>query len=772
MRTARSLWLGGVALGVLTGSAAAQPGDSSDAAAMSGGKKQTEQIEQILVTANKRRERVVDVAASVTALGSASLSARRLTRIEDIVAQVPGLSIQGSSNGGVTLVLRGLNTGGSGATVSTLIDDIPLTYSTSNASGNQDTPNIDTFDLARVEVLRGPHGTLYGASAEGGLLKYVYNDPSTAAYSGKLESEVNGVDGGGTGYALHGMVNAPLSPNFAVRAVAYYNAEPGYIDNALAHQNDINAGQRYGFRVSALWTPSDDIDFRLSAMRQLEHYDGSTEVEVNGVPSGNPASATEQQFDIANGGQLERNAYTSEPSTRSFALYDLHAHYAGDFFDLTSITGYGENKATYLTDDTDFPIAPGFTFGDLASAVYGAPATVIARQQNSLQKWAQELRLASLPDLHIGRFPVQLQAGFFYTHEDVDYGQAGLSSYVGSPTVIINSPALGSYRLPGTYNEYSGFADATIHLLPSLQVEGGVRYTADTVTTQTIYYQGLRYPTPNASFAFPAIGVSDHPVTWSVAVKYAVNDRLNVYTRIASGFRPGGSNIPFLGQTVQNPNYQSDSTVNYEVGFKGGLLDDRISLDVAAFYVDWSRVQIQTAINSASGLLIYTGNAGSATSKGLEWNTAWRPLRGLTISDSGAYTNATLDTDAPALGGAKGDQLPYVPPLTNTLNVDYAWPVSDSTQATLRGGWSYLEHRNGGFLVAPPILNKPDLPSYHTLSAAAELHRGGYWAQLYGQNLTNARGIINYTSTSGHDGTGLATIIQPLTIGLRIGTSF
>jgi len=771
MRTARPFWLGGVGLAALLGPAAAQTAPAPGAPA-AGARLQNEQIEQIVVTANKRNERVVDVAASVTALGSRTLSARHLTRIEDIVAQVPGLSIQGSGNGGVTLVLRGLNTGGSGATVATLIDDIPLTYSTSNASGNQDTPNIDTFDLARVEVLRGPQGTLYGASAEGGLLKYVYSNPSTTGFSGKLESEVNGVDGGGTGYALHGMLNVPLSPDFAVRGVGYYTAEPGYIDNPLAHQNGINAGQRYGFRISALWTPSDDIDVRLTAMRQVEHYDGSTLVEVNGVPSGNPADQSDSQFNIANGGRLERNAYTSEPSTRVFALYDLHAHYAGDFFDLTSITGYGQNKATYLTDDTDFPISPGFSFGDLASLLTGHPTAVSARQQEALQKVAQEVRLATLPDFYIGRFPVQLQTGFFYTHEDVDYGQAGLAYLLSAPRAVFNGLQFGRYRLPGAYDEYSGFADTTIHLLPSLQLEGGLRYTEDTVTTQTIYYRGLRYPTPTPVYAFPAIGVTDHPVTWSVAAKYAASKDLNVYTRVASGFRPGGSNIPYLGQAVQNPNYQSDSTVNYEVGTKGSLLNNRLSLDVAAFYVDWSRVQIQSAVPSPSGLLIYTGNAGSATSKGFEWNFAVLPVRGLTVSDTGAYTDATLGANAPALGGAKGDQLPYVPPLTNTVNVDYSWAVTDTTQATLRGSWSYLEHRNGGFLVSPPILNKPDLPSYNTLSVSAELRRGGYWTQLYAQNLTNERGIINYTSTSGHLGTGLATIIQPLTIGLRIGCSF
>ena len=728
----------------------------------------------VIVTANKREERIIDVASAVTAVGGQTLENRNLPRIENFAALVPGFSVQsgGGVAGGVRLVLRGLNSGGSGATVSTLIDEASLTYTTANGLGSLDTADIDAFDVERIEVLRGPQGTLYGSAAEGGLLKYVFNQPKLGKTEARFSSEVNGVDGGGVGYAFHGVLNLPLTDTLAFRASGFYVRDAGYIDNPLSGRKDINEGERYGGRLSLFWKPSETFDVRVSALRQTSQYGATSQVEVNGAPTTAPLSVGAGQFDIANGGRLERNTYTPEPFTRKFELYDVTAQLHLPWIDLTSITAYGTNYAFFRTDYRDLPVTATFTYGAyLAALVYRQPVDPYGLQTDRLEKITQEVRGAT-KGLKLGTLPLDIQAGFYWTRERSNYDQRFNTAPLSDLSAVLTTPTvLGGVSLPGLYTEYSGFFDATLHLTPRWQIAAGARYTTEDLTTRSVEYRGVLHPIAPAVLYHPPLTQSEDPVTWSFATRYQLTDRLNVYGRIASGFRPGGPNLPLPGVETPPP-YLSDRTVNYEAGIKGDLIPRTLAVDVAIFHIDWTDIQIITSVQTSGGTKNITGNAGTAQSQGVEWKFVLTPLPRLTLGWNGAYTDAHLTRDARTLGGVNGDQLPYVPKFTSTLTGDYNFPIAADVRGFVTGLWSYVDDRRGSFTTSPVQVNKPRIPGYHSVDLQGGVEWSHYRIEAYIQNLTNERGITSYTSTSGYLGRGLADIIRPRTFGARVSVRY
>jgi iron complex outermembrane recepter protein len=275
---------------------------------------------------------------------------------------------------------------------------------------------------------------------------------------------------------------------------------------------------------------------------------------------------------------------------------------------------------------------------------------------------------------------------------------------------------------------------------------------------------------PDATY--DQIRTSESDPTWSVAPRWHVNEDLLVYARVATGFSPGGPNQP--SSVLPNPRpYRSDSTRNYELGARADLFDKRFTVDVAIFDIRWKDVQIVELVQTASGPVGLNGNSGTAESKGVEWNFLWRPVDGLSIGLLGAYTNAKLTSDAAALGGMKGDQLPYVPDVAGTFNADYTWHAFGNFAGFLGGSWSYTGSRYTTFSSAvDTVESHVKLPIYNTLKIQGGLDNGHYSVELFGSNLTNARGITEYVNSGGHDQTGLAAFIQPRTIGIELGAKF
>ncbi|WP_303794387.1 TonB-dependent receptor [Sandarakinorhabdus limnophila] len=724
----------------------------------------------IVVTASKRSQALIDVSQSISVITGADLAYRNQMRIEDFAASVPGFNFQTAGPRAIRLILRGLNTGGSGATVGVVIDETPFSYQSGLANGSIDTANLDTFDMERIEVLKGPQGTLYGATAEGGLLKYVTNKPNVDKVEAAVEANGEIVDQGTTGGTIRGMINIPFwGGKGAIRASGFYQDVAGYVDNPLLGSNNSNRGYKYGGRISLLLKPSDNFSIRLTGSRQDQKFDDNSFVEVVGANTA-PLNPPANQFDIANGGRLVQNSFNGNPNKNYYEYANLVLDWDIGFASLLSSTSYGRLSSEFRTDITSANAAPGFTFQQAFAGVYGNDFSLWGRQTNAVKRWNQEFRLTSKPDTNIGGMGLDWQLGGFFAKEDVTFEQF-FDAINNTTKAVIETPfPVGGSVLPGKYEEYSGFANATLHFTDKFDVSGGIRYADIKQESLVINYPGLITGVPVIT-ANPITRSSENKVTWSAAVNFKPTATTQLYARVATGYRSGGPNLIIPGAPADFKfTYGPDSVTNYEAGVRTTLFDNMLSIDVAAFYIDWNNVQIITSYVSQPSGTRYNviGNGGKARSQGVEWSLAFTPVKGIRISDTGAYTDAKLTEDAADLGGFDGDQLPFVPKWSNTLNVDFEAPLGDNAKAFGGASWVYTGERFTGFTSAPGFRGHIALPDYSSFNLQGGVEFGRYSASLYVRNLTNERGLNDYSTGNGYRLTGLAQIIQPRTVGIKL----
>jgi iron complex outermembrane recepter protein len=723
-------------------------------------------LEEIVVTATKREEKLHDVAMGITALSGDDLARRQESGLTDWAAEVPGLAVESVDPGRNRVILRGETVGGAGATVATTVDDIPFFMSGSQSNGVFFSANVDTYDLQRVEVLRGPQGTLYGASAEGGLIKYVTNAPNLNAYEGAVSGGGEVVDGGQATGFVKGLVNLPFWDNkAALRVSAVEEGMPGWIDNPQLGANNVNHGDKYSLRASLLALPTPELTIRLTAFDQALNLKGDDNVQVVGAAL-TPLSPPANQFQLADG--LSNATAGPHVINDHLTYYALNVQYDFKLATLMSATSFGEIRKQFSSDLTNVNLAAGITLGDELAGLYGEPTDAFANQLETLRKVNQELRLTSNTGTALFGHPFDWLVGGFFTHEATGLNQT-YDALSAADTAMSLAPALGADMLPADYQEAAIFADVTYHFSQAFDLELGGRDTSTKQHSQSLLYCCVLVG-PDATY--PAIHTSETDPTWSVAPRWHVTDDVLTYARVATGFSPGGPNQPssFLANP---PSYRSDSTRNYELGVRADLLDKRITVDVALFDIDWKNVQIVDVLQTSSGPVGLNGNSGTAQSRGVEWNLLWRPLQSLNVGLVGAYTRARLTSDAPALGGMAGDALPYVPTVSSTLNVDYTRHAFGSFAGFLGGSWSYIGTRYTDFSSSTGVIESHvKLPVYNTLKVQAGVDNGHYQIELFGSNLTNARGITEYANSGGANQTGLAAFIQPRTIGLELGARF
>src|SRR5580698_10022706 len=725
-------------------------------------------LDEIVVTASKRDEKLHDVAMSVTAIGADQLTLRQETGFLDWAAQVPGLSLQTSDPAFSRLIIRGENVGSVGALIATTVDDIPFFMSGAQSNGAFFSANIDTFDLQRIEVLRGPQGTLYGAAAEGGIIKYVTNLPNLNKVEGDVSLGGQFVDGGSAAGNIKGMINLPFWDNkAALRVSAVESQLPGWVDNPQLGESNVNSGSSYSIRASLLVQPISDFTARVTVFEQHLRTTGNNTVEAVGAAA-NPAAPPANQFQ--NVGGLINNTAIPLEEDNSLKYGALNLAYDFHWATLMSATSYGRfnlNTTNYLTNAN---LAPGLTYSTyLGGAAYGQPIQVIGDQVEFVHKFNQELRLTSDPGNTLFGHGFDWQVGGFFTHEQTTLTQP-LEATSLTDTSTVLAPPLGGAIVPGDYQEHAFFADITYHFNTAFDLELGGRNTDVKQNSQVTTACCILYGP--VTTAFPAIYTSQNSTTWSVAPRWHINEDTLAYVRVATGFRPGGPNLPT--PTLPNPpSFQSDSTKNYEIGFRTDLFDKKFSIVMDVFYIDWKNIQILSIVQTTSGPVGINGNSGSATSKGVEWNFEWRPLSGLSIGLLGSYTDAYLPADATLLGASSGDKLPYVPNVSSTLNVDYKWPAFADWSAFIGGSETYTGTRFTSFSPSITVVEPhTKLPVYNTLQLHLGPDNGHYNAELYGNNLNNSKGITDFSATGGANQTGLVSFIQPRTIGIQVGYKF
>jgi iron complex outermembrane recepter protein len=693
----------------------------------------TPAAETITVTATRRREPLRDVPLRVETINVERLERSGAASLSDYVGTLPGVDV--SSDGGPgrgQVNIRGVTVGSQGtATVGTYVDEVAFGSSTAFVGAAVSALDMSLLDLHHLELLRGPQGTLYGAGAMGGLLKYVTNEPETDVLSGRIGLGVRSSRGGALGHTENALLNVPLSEGVAGMRVAVFNDhDGGYMKTVgRAAGEHVNDGSTRGGRVSLLIEPTSKAKIRLSALQQ--------DIQRNGTGFA--------QYDVETGqalhGDLAHKAATPEPYSIKTRLASADFEYDFGWARLNAIASVQRFDGRTVLDSTDIVGSDDFAFSELDN-------------NSRLRKQTQELRLTS------PRGVVEWLFGAYHNKETGHYDQR-LWAQIAADGSELTLVTVGQ---PSSYAEKAVYGDLTYNPTPQWSYTIGAR-----VARNRQVYETFTNGAPD--FATPAVA-NDSSRTYLATARYSINKLSSVYVRAASGYRPGGPNpaaIDENGQVVPGApaSFEPDSLWSYELGYKADLLDKRLSVEAALFEIRWDKLQQPIAI----GATTLTTNAGKAQVKGLELAAGYRLGAQWRLDGSLAYTLPKLTEDAPALGPA-GARLPNTARLSYTIAGRYAFHVAGKpsfASLSLR----HVGQRNAGFDAPDTSVPNFSLPAYTMVDAQWGMEFGNWQLSVFVRNLTDKRALLGAdTALTAFGGPLRATPAQPRTIGASVNLTF
>jgi iron complex outermembrane receptor protein len=686
--------------------------------------------ELVTVSATRRREPVRDVPLRVETLSAESLARSGAASLTDYVGTLPGVHV--SSDGGPgrgQVEIRGVGVGSASApTVGIYVDDVAYGSSTSFVGEAVAALDLSLLDLHHVELLRGPQGTLYGAGAMGGLLKYVTNDPDATGFSGRAGLAVRQSRNGALGHVENAVVNVPLSEGVAALRVAAFNEhDGGYVTATGRVSGDhVNDGNTRGGRIALLFDPSKDLRVRLAATQQNIARNGTGTVQYDAV-TGRPLF-----------GDLTHQLYRDEPYTIKTGLLSADVEYNLGWARLNVIGSAQRFRADTVLDATDIIGSEGLNFAGLDN-------------HTRLDKRTAEVRLTST------RGPIEWLAGYYHNKET---GMRDQRLYVqmadGAGMDLVTSGQ------PSRFIENALYGDLTWNPSPQWSFTAGARAARNRQVYGTI---------TNGVKDFES-GGKDNSKTYLATARYSLDKVSSVYLRAASGYRPGGPNPPALDQNGQvvpgaPATFDPDKLWSYEVGYKADLLDKRLSIEAALFDIRWDKLQQPIAI----GATTLTGNAGKAESKGLELALRYRVDAHFSVDANLAYTDAKLTEDAPALGPS-GARLPNSARLSSSVSGRYAFEVAGRAAyagLTIR----QVGERNAGFDSPQTSVPNFRMAGYVIGDLQAGVTVDGWECGAFVRNLADKRALSSAdTALTAFGGPLRATPVQPRTIGLNVARAF
>lgn len=698
-------------------------------------------LEEIIVTAQKRLENLQTVPASVSVLGGERIARSSPTSVTDYAGYIPGFIVTSSGTPGqVSMALRGIPAVGQAATVGTYIDDTPLGSSSNYARATSFALDLFPYDIQQVEVLRGPQGTLYGASTMGGLLKYVTRKPDLNDVETRMGAEMSGTNGaGGANWGLRGQLNLPLiEDRLAVQASGFKQKTAGYVNNIVSGDTDVNPVEQYGGRAALLWRPAEAVTVKLSALYQ------NTDALNNAVVSHDPVR------DEPLAGHLDGRYYADQRFRKDVALYAGTLDWDLDWANFTSATSYSEADLTQEQDASAVygALFPLFTGGAVAAGL--TPFTLSI----DVEKWTQEVRLTSPSGQS-----VEWMLGGFYTKEESLQGQLlNARDMSGRPIAALDP--LATVLIPTRYEEMAAFGNATVMLTDRFDVTAGLRWAHND--------QVYRQITDGALVGGGATmtGASkENVLTFMLSPRLKVDEDTTLYARAASSYRPGGPNVALPGLP---PSVDADTLINYEAGIKSTLWNGRLQANAAAFLINWKDIQI----GASSGGIGYLENGGKARSTGLEFETVLLPSDGLRLGLNGAYTDAVFTQDVPSVGALDKDRLPLIPKLSFAVTADYETDLTANWSATVGGGYRWS---GATFSAAPNAPESVQTGSYGVFDLHAGVSNGTVALRAFIRNAGNSHATTAanmLTSALGNQVQIDRTVLQPRTIGLSIDVTY
>lgn len=714
----------------------------------------------IVVTAQKRDQRLIDVPLAVSAINSDTLTTQNINGMRDFFSRVPGLQYGGPN--AAQLAIRGVTTGErlANPTVAIVVDDVP--FGSSSYLGQAQVPDFDPATLEQIEVLRGPQGTLYGASSLGGLIKYVTRKPDLDQFSGRVELGANHVADGGEGYSARGSVNIPVvTDKVGLNVSGFYRRDPAYVDNidpvSGVRTKDANKAKYWGGRAALSVRPVDGVKIDLAAVKQLSETVGDAAFTTFSItdfrpvfPTNNPANPRYRTLL----GDRTTSKVLADGST-SFELYSARVGVDLGFAELVSVSAWSRSKLTKVEDGTN-------RFG-FALIPYPGYTGVTFDNRSRTNKFSQELRLASTGPV------VDWLVGGFYTKEHSDTPQSLIATR--------GSDAITAYQglNPSSYRDQAVFADVTYHVTPKFDIQVGGRYSGNKQS-----YSSVQKVDPAAEFLFGpsstiTSGLKENAFTWLITPSYRITPDVMVFFRAASGYRPGGpnANLPTIPLAV----FGSDRVINYELGLKGTALDSRVTFDVSLFQIDWKDIQLQNT-DLTSGFVFFT-NGSKARSRGIEATVGWRPWEGMSVDANATYTDSVLTRSLPpqsagisSLIARKGDRLPNTPEFSANLSLQQGFDLSENVSAHVGGTYTFLDKRVGQFVNVATGL-RPQLPSYSNLDLRAGVKFDRRWElNVYVRNVFDHQGVLTSENAGGTQTVPTVTFVQPRTVGLLLSAGF
>jgi iron complex outermembrane recepter protein len=734
------------------------------------------QLEEIVVTAEKRESTVQKTAISLTAVSGADIQDRGVTDLSNLMQSVPGVSVRTSGPGMGEFEMRGVSsTGGNSPTVGFYYDDTPLTApSASNEGKIVISPAL--YDLSRVEVLRGPQGTLYGSGSMGGTIKVVPNAPNPDAFDASAETTFADTDHGGFDYAQNAMVNLPFAGGMAaLRVVGSYSHDAGWIDRVViapgefppangtvrgdvlaapvaADHHDVNDVDRTTVRVSVLIKPVDGLTITPSFFYQ--------KLAAGGLPyiDSNPGTdAHYQPFDV------------SEDYRDEFKLGSLNVKYTTPVLELSSITSYWSRNEPLNQDTSEsWTTGLGLTGYTPAQGGIGAASAI---EYNPTHQTTEELRVSSVGDAN----PKWL-VGYFYE----DFHSAWDIVFPSqNGAAVYGSNNLFSYFSPMPIYQQSVFGEVTYNVTEPFAITLGARRYHYNAPVNIDQYGAL------TATVLASTVEKDQGVTPKISLSYDITKDFMLYATASKGFRPGGGTgpVPTSGPLtceaqlqqeygsksfVAGPiSFKSDNVWSYELGEKLRLADNRVTINGSVYFEKWNGVQQANSLSSCG--YTYTANTGNAHVRGAELEIQAIVVRDLTVSANAGYSHATMaSTPLIDAGFDPGTPIQQVPQWTSSESIAYRHGLTDQLALIARADNTYTGSRTD----ATFAINQ--LPAYDLANVRAGIDGGRWSAVLFVNNVADKRALLNNIV---QDAVNLPTfnriaVSQPRTVGVDFNYKF
>lgn len=734
---------------------------------------------ELTVTAMLREQELGDVPFAISAPTAEALRSRGARDLESIAGSVAGFTIQNLGPGQSQPAIRGASAGriardqpGVKEDVGVYLDDVALSLSLF-------TPDLDLFDVSRVEVLRGPQGTLFGAGSLSGTVRYITNRPEPGVSHFFGEAGVSAVDGGGLGNDVKLGTNQPLGDGAALRVAAYRTESGGFMDAVKPDgsvEEDVDGGTRTGVRAAALVQPSSRLEITPRIAYQRVERDGWNRIDVYNVLA-NPYTTTRPAVELG-----EREQYTSldEPFTDDFLLADVKAVYDLGGAELTSVTARIDRDIHVVRDGSAlFASLVGGTLG-LPEPVYTIPNP--NHDRTHLSAWSQELRLSGGDDEGASWL-----MGAFFTSRRRDFGQSavadGFTEMTGIPTKGLRAAEDEIFFSDLSYDmtQFSVFGEGTLPVTDRLSLTGGLRFfhydeERDQVFDGLVTNDDLGNSVVSVPGATEADGIAPR-----VIASYQASADVVLNAQVSKGFRLGGINDPLnvpactpqdLATFSGRDSWSDETAWNYELGMKSSFLDDRAALNLSAYYMDIRDLQVTVTAGSCSSRLVF--NVPDARSRGLEAELSLAPDDHLDLSLSASYTDAEVQSTLTSTseegevrvvaGIEDGNRLPTVPRFQSAAAATYRFRLASDVSAFVTGSYRHVgsrytqiadqvegfgtvhldavPHPVGGPLTQDTFTFDPELPAYDLLNLRLGIHRGPWEVALVGRNLTDERALL------------------------------